>query len=132
LLLILRFLSTLFNSARCDLLLLELLAHAVILGDPLPVDSFGFSRLLLLVSPVLGVVLEYVSFMRLQHAHPVLELPLLLQRLEGTTIELDHYLGLVQDASLVIGFKGGLTLPLFEGVGMEGLLQGDLRGVGRA
>lgn len=94
-------------------------------------NEFLLSRglLLLWLSPVSGAVLEDVPLVCLEHAHPVLEVLLLLQHLQRTSAELDDYLGLVDDPSLLIALEGGLALPLNECVCVESLLKRDLRGM---
>lgn len=81
------------------------------------------------LSPVSRAVLEDVPLICLEHAHPVLEVFLLLQHLQGTSAELDDYLGLVDDPSLLIALEGRLTLPLNEGICVESFLKRDFRGM---
>lgn len=73
------------------------------------------------------MILEYVSLISLQNAHPILELLLLLEYLQWTPIELNHYFGLVNDPPRIISLKVCVAHSSFEVLCKEWFLYVELR-----
>lgn len=86
-------------------------------------------HILCLCLPIRGAVFEDVPLVSLEHPHSILKFFLLLDHLDGATIELDHDLSSIDDSTLLIALEVALALTSAEGLVVEGLLKELLRRV---